>query len=378
MSFAQPSASEAQGGRVEDEATARQVQEDLCNYHCYLGAGLPRDISVTFREAGRSIFLACGDLYEGHPVTIWIYPDRNKGWLGTFCPQVRMARTFWRPGKRDHYFVASSWARGNDARVQQLAQQEYLWHVDRPDAAADFTASSRWYETEGRTVTDFQRDRLIPRICRELYGPAAPAFQKLVTANVSLNYVLEPEAVASERGKNFADNMSYMAEQAAVLAELHDGFSQILSHTRSDTSFPPDAMSWTLYWQKFSGIAAVKASLHVEVGECRALLAQGDTDQTLARIKALRAGLPVLQSRCDAIHAKVDHDPRYTIESSYSGSVDNSTQRTIPMSRHGEERDVILGDALRLERFQGLPKWETLDKEKTLCVVAVWGGSVSP
>ena len=43
----------------------------------------------------------------------------------------------------------------------------------------------------------------------------------------ALNYVLEPEAVASERGENFADDMSYMAEQASILAELHDEFSRI-------------------------------------------------------------------------------------------------------------------------------------------------------
>jgi hypothetical protein len=308
---------------VEDGQTAMQVQRELCDYHRNLSEGLPQEVSITFREAGRDIFLACGDLYQGHPVTIWIYPDRNKGWRGTFCPQVRMAKTFWRPSVRDHYFVASSWARGNDARVQQLAQQEYLWHVDRPDASEDFTPASRWYETEGRNVTDYQRDHLIPRICRELYGPAAPVFQKLVVANVSLNYILEPETVASERGENFANDMSYMAEQADVMSELYEDFSQILDATHNDESYPPEALAWALYWRKFSGIAAIKASLHLEFASCRTLLAEGKAAQALAEIEALHERLPMYQTRCDEIHSETDHDPLHTLESSYSGSVDN-------------------------------------------------------
>jgi len=308
---------------IEDAETARRVQQELCQYHRDLSKGLRKDVTITFREARRDIFLACADLYDGHPVTIWIYPERNKGWRGTFCPQVRMAKSFWRSDVRDHYFVASSWGRGNDARVQRLAQQEYLWSVDRPDASADFTAGSRWYETEGRQVTKFQRERLIPRICRILYGSAAPVFQELVEANVSLNYVLEPAAVASEGGENFDETMEYMAEQAETFHRLHQEFAALISRMNGAMVFPPDAEAWTLYWLKFTGIAAIKAKLEFELGRCRSLLSRGSTDEALQVVAGLRKELPAMQQRKDAIHARVDKDQRHTKESGYNRSVDN-------------------------------------------------------
>jgi len=307
---------------VEDAATAGRVQKQLTEYHRYLGNGLRKDVTITFREAKREVFLACGELYQGHPVTIWIYPDRNKGWRGTFCPQVRMAKSFWRPSMRDHYFVASSWTRGNDGRVQRLAQQEYLWSVDQPDASAEFTAGSRWYETEGRQVTSFQREYLIPRICRILYGSAAPAFRDLVSANVSLNYVLEPVAIASERGENMATSLAHMGEQAAAFRRLHQGFADLAPRLETMPELPADAAAWSLWWLKFTGLAAIKAELELGIGQCRDLLAAGTTDKALARAAELRRSLGSLQERCDAIHAQVNKDPRHTKQSGYSRSAD--------------------------------------------------------
>jgi hypothetical protein len=317
---------------VDDPVTAGRVQKQLMDYHRYLGNGLRRDVTITFREAKREVFLACGELYQGHPVTIWIYPDRNKGWRGTFCPQVRMAKSFWRPGMRDHYFVASSYARGNDARVQRLAQQEYLWRVDQPDASDEFAAGSRWYETEGRKVTAFQRDRLIPRICRILYGAAAPPFQDLVAANVSLNYVLEPGPVASERGENMATSLAYMSDQVTAFKRLHQGFAELAPQLKDMPGLPPDATAWSLWWLKFTGLAAIKAELELGLGQCRDLLAAGTTDKALAQAAVLRQGLAALQKRCDAIHALVDKDPRHTKQSSYSRSADGMLHAFRPAS----------------------------------------------
>ena len=124
---------------------ARAIQSALMAYHRRMHAGLPQGAHVVFREAGRAEFEACAALYPGRPITIWTYPDRNQGWLGAFCPQVRFAKTFWRAGRRDLFYAASSWRHG-DARVQRLAQAEYLWNVNRPDASGDFTTLDRSYE----------------------------------------------------------------------------------------------------------------------------------------------------------------------------------------------------------------------------------------
>jgi len=307
---------------IEDAETARRVQKRLSDYHRGLSEGLQKDVTVTFREAKRDVFLACGELYQGHPVTIWIYPDRNKGWLGTFCPQVRTAKTFWRPAMRDHYFVASSWARGNDARVQRLSQQEYLWSLAQPDASAEFTAPSRRYEVGGRELSDFQRRRLIPRVCRILYGDAAPVFEDLVASNVSLNYVLGPAAVASERGENFDEIDKYLGEQAEAFAQLHQRFDKLVSRLDDIMALPPDAEAWTFYWLKFTGIAAIKSELEMKLGHCRKLVAANSTDEALKLVASLRKELPALQERCDAIHARVDRDKRHTKEASYRLSVD--------------------------------------------------------
>ncbi|MBT4820264.1 MAG: hypothetical protein HON70_31445 [Lentisphaerae bacterium] len=315
---------------IEDSVTASRVQKQLSDYHRHLSAGLSEDVTVTFREARRDVFLACGKLYEGHPVTIWIYPDRNKGWRGTFCPQVRMTRSFWRPHMRDHYFVASSWTRGNDARVQRLAQQEYLWCVDQPDASSEFTANSRWYETEGCDITAFQREVLIPRICRILYGAAAPPFRDLVTANVSLNYVLEPGAIASERGENMATSLTYMRKQADAFARLHQNFAELAPRLDNTPDLPAETVAWSLYWLKFTGLSAIKAELELGLGQCRELLAAGKSEEALTQVAKLRTRLDGLQQQCDAVHGLVDRDPRHTKESSYSRSVDNLLHRFRP------------------------------------------------
>lgn len=176
---------------IKDAAAARAVQSALVAYHKRMHAGLPAGTHVVFREAGRAEFDACAALYPGRPITIWTYPDRNNGWLGSYCPQVRFAKTFWRPGRRDLYYAASAWRHG-DARVQRLAQVEYLWNVDRPDAADAFTTLHRSYERGGQ-VTEFQRTNLIPRICRILYGDAAAVIEPVIAANISLHSIAFPD-----------------------------------------------------------------------------------------------------------------------------------------------------------------------------------------
>jgi hypothetical protein len=249
-----------------------------------MAAGLPDDIYIVFREADGETFDLCASLFDGHPITIWIYPGRNHGWLGTFCPQVRMARTFWRPGRRDYYYLPFAMTRIGDDRVQRLAQQEYVWATDRPDASDGFTLFSRYYEVGGREISPYQRERLIPRICRILYGESAVRQAEVVAANLSLNYVMDPRAVAVfNHGENLDDPYKYMEEQAAVMGRVGEALAAGLEAARPNP--------WNIYYYRYLGLGAILARL-----EATAQTAGEFTGEQLAE----------LQERADSIRARSD------------------------------------------------------------------------
>ena len=269
-------------------ADARRVQDKLSAYHRYMAAHLPAGAGIVFREAGREEFLAAAGLYGLRPITVWIYPDRNRGWQGTFCPQVRMAKTFFIPGRRDRYFVAAGWP-GSDSRVQRLAQIEYLWNTDRPDASDRFVTWSRFYEREGRHVTAFQREHLIPRIARILYGDAA-AFRELLAANVSFGYVMDPEGVGQTAFDTECLDIprKYLAGQADAFERIHALFAPLASR---------DGSRWTRFYYRYTGLAAIKARLETQLDECRRL----PSPESVRLAREVLAAIPALAARCDAI-----------------------------------------------------------------------------
>ncbi|MCF7847661.1 MAG: hypothetical protein K9M45_02330 [Kiritimatiellales bacterium] len=328
-------------GSISNAAMAKEVQDKLVAYHSFLGENLSKDVAVTFREAAPNMFLACGKLYEGHPVTVWIYPDRNRGWLGSFCPQVRYAQSFVRPGARDYYFVASAWDAANDERVQRLSQQEYLWNPDQPDADAGFDAALRAYEPEGRNVTAFQQNVLIPRVCRLLYGEAAPPFIGLVRANVSFRYAAFPGDVASERGENFEDTYKYTAEQAKKFASIHEIFKPFIAQLPNMKNLPPDAASWLLYYYKASGIAAMISELDAGIDAARKRMAADDLKGARALVADQIKTLPGMQKRCEEIHAAIDRHPLHNKETRMSSRPDSVFHSFSPPAYAGRLEDLI-------------------------------------
>jgi hypothetical protein len=301
---------------IESPEHARDVRRRLVDYHRRLSEALEADVFITFREAGRPIFLACAQLYEGHPITIWTYPETYKGWHGLFLPQSRFAASFWRPEQSDYWFQAGGFIVGRDQRVQYLAQQEYLWSVDRPDASDGFTVRSRLYSEEGST-SDFQRDSLIPRICRVLYGPAAEAIAPLIAANASFNYVADPGGVANEpSGEAFDDPYVYLAEQEELMARCHADLAQLLDRAATGSVQDAhgdirelDAWASLLYYYKYTGICAEKAALEQVVQHVRSLAAEGRADDARAAADRAKAVLPEVAARVRAIHERVDGDP---------------------------------------------------------------------
>ena len=279
---------------IADAVYARQLRENLLAYHRHLAETLADDVAIVFREADRETFEAAADLYEGHPLTLWIYPDRNNGWKGTFTPQVRMAKTFYRPDGRDPYFLASVFSGYGDGRVQQLAQLEYLWAVDRPDASTEFDHEQRGYEAGGE-VTPFQREHLIPRIARICYGDAAEAVEDLLAANASFQYVADPVRVAA--GQHDAEDLSnvyeYMDEQARVFEAAHEEIAEEFEDADGDDS-PP----WIAFYRRYTGLARVKAELEATAETCRELNRADEPGAAIEEAEAANESLDELAEEC--------------------------------------------------------------------------------
>ncbi|MEA3403448.1 MAG: hypothetical protein U9R79_19555 [Armatimonadota bacterium] len=300
-------------GAIEDEEQARQVQEQLISYHSRLAKAFEDDVFITFREAGRDVFLACGRVYPGHPICIWTYPETYGGWHGTFFPQARYAKSFLREDHDDYFFVAGGLGRGRDHRAQYLAHAEYLWGADRPDGSEEFTVSSRLYEVGGQ-VTDYQRDSLIPRIARLLYGGAAPEMAELMAANVSLNYVADPEATTSARGEDTDDTYRWMADQAGQFERLHPLFEDLMGRAeagevagvRAADIRDEEAWPWVLAFYEGTGICAAKARLESDAHRCRELLAEDHIDDGVALARQALEAIPELSATLAAIRDRVE------------------------------------------------------------------------
>ncbi len=296
---------------IEDEQMARQLRKRLIDYHRRLSNALDESVLVTFREAGRDVFLACAKLYDGHPITIWTYPETYDGWHGTFCPQARYAKSFVREEYDDYFFVAGSLGRARDGRAQCLAHAEYLWNTDVPDGSDEFTVRSRLYQIGGQ-VTDYQRDSLIPRIARTLYGGAAPEMAQVMAANVSLNYVADPKGVTSGRGEDVDDPYLFMADQAdkferlsGLLHDLMDRAEagQVSGVTAADIR-DEESFGWLVFFFKYCRLAAIKARLEAQADRCRKLLAADKPEEAAELAAKARAGIPEMAAACQQVRKR--------------------------------------------------------------------------
>lgn len=230
-----------------------------------------------------------------------------------------MTETLYRPEYRDAYYFPfpittdgpSKARRARDVRVVRLAQQEYLWSVDRPDSSAEFSNEKRWYEAGGR-VTSFQRDHLIPRIARMLYGDAADVHERLIAENVSLHYVSEPEYVAGStiETEGFDDPYEYMDEQAEAFESLRDEFRDAAE------SLDPDAANrsldraktaaWTVFYYRYASLAAAKARLEAGAARVEELLEDDRTDAAADLAESLLDDLPELQRETERVRERSD------------------------------------------------------------------------
>lgn len=288
---------------IKSPEQAKEIQQESVHYYKFLSENLPDDVVFTFREAGRETFLAAAELVAPHPLDIWVYPQRNYGWAGTFCPQVRMTKTFWVPGRHDSYYVAYLVTAYSDERVQRLAQQEYLWNVDTPDGTDEFTIFSRYYENGGM-VTDFQRSHLIPRICKMLYGKESPTFQELVENNVSFSYIGNHEATTGDKlgTEKFDDPYKYMEEEKEKNEYFHKKFDVLLKGlSESADTIDARTRGWIISYYEKTGVCAQKAPLEIMIGNCKSLMKSGLKDEAKELAENIIKALPETQKKIEDI-----------------------------------------------------------------------------
>ncbi len=298
---------------IEDEEHAREVRQRLMDYHCRVAEALADDVFITFREASREVFLGCADLYPGHPIDIWTYPETYDGWHGTFFPQARYAKSFIREDHDDYFFMASGASRGRDPEACYMAHAEYLWNSDVPDGAADFTVKSRLYDVGGH-VTDYQRESLAPRIARRLYGEAAEALAEVLAANISYNYVAMPGNVMSPRGEDDDDTYRHMADQAENMERLFADLEALMDRVdegeiagpTADDIRDDEAYKWVLFYYKYTGIGAAKARLEAATAEVRSLAEAGERQQAVEIARAALDSLDEMAQQVVGIHQRVD------------------------------------------------------------------------
>lgn len=287
---------------IDDADHAEQLREDLREYHEDIADALDQDTSIVFREAEKTTFEAATELYPDNPFTIWIYPEYNYGWKGLFTPQVRFAKTFHRPDHADTYFLASGFPYA-DGRVQQLAQQEYLWEADRRDGVGMFTQPKRGYEIGGQPSA-IQRAHLIPRITELLYDDAAEEIGDLIVENPSFRYVAEPIGTACRQhdAEDFHHVYDRMADQADVFETAHAALDAANEH-----GHPVDG--WLGFYYRYTGLAAEKADLEATAQECCEQLCDERHHEAIGVAERAIKALPDSVEACDRVRSVTENLP---------------------------------------------------------------------
>ncbi len=272
------------GGRmppgINNKDDARKYHKQLSDFSRKLGDKLDDEIYITFREAGRDTFLACGDLYKNHPVDVWIYLGKGRGWRGSFIPQARFFKTFYRAGFRD-YIYSEGFQSFGAPEVLMAAYAEYLWNTNTPDSSPSFTIFSRQYENPGNGLSDYQRDQLIPKICRGIYGSAAPEMIPVYTSDLSLNYVVMLKKMAWSWDTDMFDSpYKYLQSQRDKLQKVSEGLKELFVKLRGGEVKGPygndlrksSAYGAVLYYVKYLPLLLIKAELELPVAKAEAEL----------------------------------------------------------------------------------------------------------
>lgn len=285
--------------RMEDP---EGMVERLRVYHGRIAEGLPDDIIVTFREGDRQSFLALGEVWNGHPIDAWYYLYRTHGWRGLVEPQARLLKSWDRSEPRDVLFAHGMRPYHNFSlhEVQLPYNAEYAWNPDLPDAEPTFDISKRFYLEGARPMPEYQRDSLIPRIARRIWGRAAEPLIGLMRSNVSLPYMTDPGEVGGREGERFDDPNRFIEEQTealvrardqlnALMGGLDDGPTGLYGDIREEFGYR--SLVWMQY---FANLGAAKGEVESTIIRARRLAGEGQYDAAVEAVDAVRGRLPEL------------------------------------------------------------------------------------
>ncbi|MGM0488928.1 MAG: glycoside hydrolase family 20 zincin-like fold domain-containing protein [Planctomycetota bacterium] len=288
-----------------------EIVKQRAEYHRRIAQGLPSDILVTFREGGRAEFDGVCELWQGHPVDIWYYLGRNHGWKGLWKPQCRYLKTWYRDEPRDLLYTSGMrpYHSFQLHEVDVAANAEYAWSLNQPDAEPDFHISKRLYRVSGHRVTPYQRQSLIPRIARRLWGHSAAPLGYLVRHNVSLPYIAQPGDVAGLSGERFDDPYQHFEQQANYLSEAREQLDALwadmdagkASGVYGDLSQEYGYRCF-LFLDYVVTLGAGKGEIEVAALQARRLADEGRFDEALEEIDEALSRLPVLLA--DVKHAR--------------------------------------------------------------------------
>ena len=301
---------------LDDPEKCRQAVERAAALHRAVATALPPDALVTFREAGRREFDGCCRLWAGHPVDIWVYYGRNMAWEGLWEPQVRLTKTWYRDSPGDLLFNAPVGRPSTVNEIYAAGSAEYAWNVNQPDADTNFEIAKRRYEHGGNDVTDYQRESLLPRICRQLWGRSGSAVLPLFANNVSFNYMGQPTFVAASRGENLDDPYEFWSQQTEVLrravTEINRAVADVdagrPSGVYGDLCHEPGYPTF-MFLYYYTNLAALKGEIESTVLRAEDLVSEGRTDDATRLVAGLEKRLPAIIQEVEKVKQRIADDP---------------------------------------------------------------------
>ncbi|MEW6356125.1 MAG: alpha-glucuronidase family glycosyl hydrolase [Planctomycetota bacterium] len=167
---------------------------------------IPDDVHICLREAPRDQVSLWREV-EKQPLLMYQEAYYLHWALRLpFVSQFRYARTFYFPSddRKDIYWYNVSAIGYEDLIAPQLlGAAEFAWNSDSPGAESFGEESGKWSDVLGPSAPI--SNRLLPRICRVLYGPEAAAeMQELLTANLSPYLIAMRPPLQSRPGQYLA------------------------------------------------------------------------------------------------------------------------------------------------------------------------------
>jgi len=300
------------GRGMKTQEDADRICRRLIEYNRKLAEALPDGIIMGWREVDRACLQRMMEIYENHPVNLWFYPAQSAGWSAPFQPQIRFAATFLFPGRRDIIYVEPV------SHMAVPATAEYVWNASAvPDGSREFDTWKITYETEGRGVSDYQRESVLPRTCKMLFGSQWRPFAEALSAGLSDRYVQDPENTGRPGREGFDDVYKYVHDQAEAFAAMRPRFEAVLAEADAGEATAAcgrdlrEAWSYPLLvgYCAYYIVGSHVAELQDAYVTARRAMAVGQRDQAEAIVREALASLGERGEQVESLLARTEGGP---------------------------------------------------------------------